>query len=528
MADAALSSALNVGPVDRAVRAPTSKPTPEPKIDLGTKLEKERDSARENVAKMVGEQAQYQNDQEMFKVKQQGEDAAKKAELLRQERASITGSDPYKQLQDTELAIAKEQFHPTERSIGENLALAAATTIMGHMIGKGGKVPATITLAGMNGMMEGIRAGDLNHYKEQKQKFEDGLNNLVRKSQTLSKELERITKLAATDKEEAYYEAQALFAKEGADFMAQHARQRGLAATLELAKASAKKAEETLSKYETERQRRQDKLDALQVSRGTQIIVGDRRASNAQALETLRQTNRILLAGENTKNRSYLNGGSTSDYVARFTGATLQKDDANAVSDAATSIGQASELKKRLADHPDFAGRQGQVNNYVDRYINSFRSGESPDGIDQDAANSDIDQASLRFAKEYAAYLVSYERSLAGGAKGFTVALQKRFNELMKQDQFNATGLNALLDDQIQEVARSAAKRSDQITAPKLIAMGNDIIARSKPDYAPSETPSPSPHAAPEKPVPTETDKARARSNPTSRQNFINHFGVEP
>ena len=260
MADA-LSSALNVGPVDRAVRAPTSKPTPEPKMDLGTKLEKERDTARENVAKMVGEQAQDQNEQEVFKVKQQGEDAAKKAELARQERQTITGSDPYKQLQDTELSIAREQFHPTERSIGENLALAAATTIMGHMIGKGGKVPATITLAGMNGMMEGIRAGDLNRYKEQKQKFEDGLNNLVRKSQTLSKQLERITKLAATDKEEAYYEAQALFAKEGADFMAQHARQRGLAATLELAKASAKKAEDMLAKYETERQKRQDKID---------------------------------------------------------------------------------------------------------------------------------------------------------------------------------------------------------------------------------------------------------------------------
>jgi hypothetical protein len=132
---------------------------------------------------------------------------------------------------------------------------------MGHMIGKGGKVPATITLAGMNGMMEGIRAGDLNRYKEQKQKFEDGLNNLVRKSQTLSKQLERITKLAATDKEEAYYEAQALFAKEGADFMAQHARQRGLAATLELAKASAKKAEDTLAKYELKNKERQDKID---------------------------------------------------------------------------------------------------------------------------------------------------------------------------------------------------------------------------------------------------------------------------
>jgi hypothetical protein len=373
-------------------------------------------------------------------------------------------------------------------------------------------------------MMEGIRAGDLNRYKEQKQKFEDGLNNLVRKSQVLSKELERITKLASLDKEEAYYKAQALFAQQGADFMRQHADKYGLPKTLELAQANLKKMEETLAKYQLEAQRRQDRIDALQYQRGTQIIIGDRRASNAQTLEGLRQANRIDLESKRAQGRLHLKGGSTSEYVAKFTGATLPKEDANAVSDAATSIGQANELKKRLADHPDFAGRQGQVNNYVDRYINSFRSGASTDGIDQDAANSDVDQASLRFAKEYAAYLVSYERSLAGGGKNFTVMLQKRFNELMKQDQFNATGLTALLDDQIQEVARSATKRSDQITTPKLIAMGNDIMARSKQDYVPSETTTPEPT----KPVPTEADRQRARSNPTSRQNFINHFGIEP
>jgi len=39
-------------------------------------------------------------------------------------------------------------------------------------------------------------------------------------------------------------------------------------------------------------------------------------------------------------------------------------------------------------------------------------------------------------------------------------------------------------------------------------------------------TPTTSPVA--NKPTPTEADRARGRSNQTSRENFIRHFGVEP
>ena len=267
MADT-LSSALNVGPVDRAVRAPTSKPTPEPKMDQESVLQKQVDEGRTKAADLIGQMSEFNAVKDAHAAEQKGKEAETQARLIREEKDKITGSDPYKQLQDTELSIAREQFHPTERSIGENLALAAATTIMGHMIGKGGKVPATITLAGMNGMMEGIRAGDLNRYKEQKQKFEDGLNNLVRKGQVLSKGLERITKLAAIDKEEAYYEAQALFAKENADFMRQYADKYGIPKLYELNQANLKKAEELLAKYQLKDKERQDRAAQARLQAG--------------------------------------------------------------------------------------------------------------------------------------------------------------------------------------------------------------------------------------------------------------------
>ena len=60
--------------------------------------------------------------------------------------------------------------------------------------------------------------------------------------------------------------------------------------------------------------------------------------------------------------------------------------------------------------------------------------------------------------------------------------------------------------------------------ATVIAAMFAATVFAAEPAKAPA-TPAP---AATAKPIPTEADRARGRSNPTSRQNFINHFGVEP
>jgi hypothetical protein len=457
MATAALSSALNVNPVDKAVRAATAAPSaasPQPKQNLGTKLEQERDSARENVAKLVGEDAQYKNDQEMFKVQQQGEDAAKKAELIRQERALVTGSDPYKQLQETELSIAREQFHPTERSIGENLALAAATTIMGHMIGTGGKVPATITLAGMNGMMEGIRAGDLNRYKEQKQKFEDGLNNLVRKSQTLSKQLERITKLAATDKEEAYYEAQALFAKEGADFMAQHARQRGLASTLELAKASAKKAEETLAKYELEKQRREDRVEQARLVAGlrepktTLKIVGV--TPEGYGVYVMPDgTERVGTTKLGAKGKAGTSAtGGLSSVIREATGLDLPAKDAAVVQSNVQGIRTIEGLQRDLQDPEITKGLKAKAASFFEKLSSLPESTDATSATNQILTGTDKTTLFLKKAM-LSAYAI--ERAAIGGQR-VTVQMMKQAGPVLDPTNYTGPAFNQLLDDRRQDL----------------------------------------------------------------------------
>jgi len=140
----------------------------------------------------------------------------------------------------------------------------------------------------------------------------------------------------------------------------------------------------------------------------------------------------------------------------------------------ATAIQTARELQAEIRNNPDFVGRQGQLGNFLSRYLESAVSGKP---VPPDDPN--LNQASLRWAKKYATYLVEYERALAGGAKGFTVFFQRRFNDLLSQNQFNAEGMSGLLDDQIREAARLAAGKTVYATPENLkkIAERNNEMA---------------------------------------------------
>jgi hypothetical protein len=65
---------------------------------------------------------------------------------------------------------------------------------------------------------------------------------------------------------------------------------------------------------------------------------------------------------------------------------------------------------------------------------------------------------------------------LAGSNRGMTVQFQKRFNELMSQNQFNADGFKALMDEQMNEVARATASKDPAITGKGLMEYGDDIF----------------------------------------------------
>jgi hypothetical protein len=163
--------------------------------------------------------------------------------------------------------------------------------------------------------------------------------------------------------------------------------------------------------------------------------------------------------------------GDAVSYVKKFTGGVVDKKVAPELLLQARALGDAYGLKDEVAKHPEWVGRSGQVANFFNRTIESVNAGTpSPD---------DRGQPELIFAKRYAEYLVNYERSLAGGAKGFTVAFQKRFNALLEQNQFNATGFANLMDEQMRTITNNASSTAPSVNRQNLTEMALDIKTRA-------------------------------------------------
>jgi hypothetical protein len=146
----------------------------------------------------------------------QADQAKSMADAFQKERDTIAGSDEQKKLEQNELEIAAQRFQPTERSKTDNFLLASAVGIMGALIGGGARKNSTLVLAGMNGMIDGIKQGDIEKYRQEKDKFNNNLDQLKRTNDALTKAFDRVVKLAATDKEKSYLEAQAMFAQHNA------------------------------------------------------------------------------------------------------------------------------------------------------------------------------------------------------------------------------------------------------------------------------------------------------------------------
>jgi hypothetical protein len=143
-------------------------------------------------------------------------------------------------------------------------------------------------------------------------------------------------------------------------------------------------------------------------------------------------------------------------------------------------MGEAFSLADLASQSPKLVGRSGQMKSFVERYVDSL-TGAGKAIPDKD---SGLSQDALVFAKRYASYLVSYERSLAGGARGFTVSFQNRFNKLMEQNQFTPEGFVALMRDHARELATNATSTAPGITFDQLAQMGIDIQTRSGDPYA--------------------------------------------
>jgi len=293
---------------------------------------------------------------------------------------------------------------------------------MGVALGGSGKLSGLNAMNAMGGMLKGYQQGRKDLFTKEQATFDKELASMKAHNDELIKDLEQYNKLRVTDKEAALI-----------------------------------KAGEITAKYPG--------VIAAKINAGDTKVAADIAHSNSEMLMKMAEARtRLGLAGK---------GGASdqAQLIREFTGASLDKKAVPEVANLAKSIGQADDLAQFARQNADLIGRSGQINQQIERYIDSWKQGIEPD---------DKGQPALVFAKKYAAYLVSYERALAGGARGFTVQFQKRFNDLLKQDQFNVAGFLQLMDQQISELSAQATPYSKNITRENMTALGRNIIQRSE------------------------------------------------
>jgi len=342
-------------------------------------------------------------------------------------------------------------FIPSKDNAQDIAGLFGVISVISMLVGGGGRMSGQLALGNMNGMMEGYRKGRKDLYEKERSEFDKNFKSMIQKHAEFRQEMEDAVKLAATNKEEGFRAAEMAAVKAGSPIVQAMLRRGRLIESRDLVKESGKGAEHALQ------------MEAK--ARAEEEAVKARKEAAKQANEL-----KVALAGVKASKpgKDY---SSVSELVQDKTGAKLKDKDAEQVAIAANALGDASAIKQIVKDHPEWVGRTGQIKNFFNRTLDSINLGTP--------APDDAGQPELIFAKRYAEYLANYERALAGGARGFTVYFQRRFNQLLEQNQFNAAGMDNLMDEQMRTITSQVASKGKEITRDSLMNLAKDIKERS-------------------------------------------------
>lgn len=98
-------------------------------------------------------------------------------------------------------------FVPDKESAKDIAGLFSMVSVMGMLLGGGGKLNAMQALSAMNGMLEGHQKGRADLYKKQATEFDKNFKSMIKKHEEFRKKMEDAVKLAAVDKEAGMAEA---------------------------------------------------------------------------------------------------------------------------------------------------------------------------------------------------------------------------------------------------------------------------------------------------------------------------------
>jgi hypothetical protein len=110
-------------------------------------------------------------------------------------------------------------FVPSKESVKDIAGLFSLISVIGMVIGGGGKQNAQLSMSAMNGMLEGHQKGRADLYKQQATEFDKNFKAMIQKHAEFRKELEDAVKLAATNKEAGFANARLAATRAGSDIV---------------------------------------------------------------------------------------------------------------------------------------------------------------------------------------------------------------------------------------------------------------------------------------------------------------------
>lgn len=283
--------------VDTAVRtrptpAPKSEtPTAAPKGDLVSRYQTFMEQPQAELKTAIEDKQKFEFAQEQDVAARTAGKARARGEALDVERTAIEDSAAMRGLADVDKQM-EVPFTPTKDNAMDLATLYSLIGVVGFAIGVGGKGNAQAAMSAMNGMATGYQKGRMDLYAKEKDLFDTNLRQLKTRSETLGRELERITRLAAYDRQKAELEADALFAEQGANFMRDYKAKYGLPKSLELAKQNVEASDKMFQiviKQEAEAERRREdkefRLRLAEMQDRTRRDIADMRAEGKIGLK---------------------------------------------------------------------------------------------------------------------------------------------------------------------------------------------------------------------------------------------------
>ena len=343
---------------------------------------------------------------------------------------------------------SKAAFIPDQENPQRLATVLAITNLLGIAIGGKGKNSAQTALAAQNGMLEGYQQGRADIIKQQKDIFDTNQKQLDKTIENLHRGFQDALALAPTDRKAAEEKAMSTINRENADFLRELYNKTGLVGASKTIAELLKQAESRQKLMQQEEMKMIKTPHELEIER--------------HQLEMESQGRRGLDIKEKSSNAKLLKTTDDvqADLISRGVNISSPKD-REKVAKVVASMAELDSLRNDVINNPGLIGRQGQIQQFTDRYIKSFK-GEAPPLDESKIAQADQD--ALLFSKKYASMLTRYEQALAGVSKGFTVALQKRYNDLLSQNQFNAPSMIKLFDDMSHEIASGARQKSFKLT----------------------------------------------------------------